>query len=162
MSIFHDRTSLGRQCKDEKLVFAHVILEARNGAEGYVRMKRVSDRHIGRKEDEKRTLERPKGLAEREWSPLSILRASQSVHIVLQAVEKMCTSGHVYAPGLIVCSPTVSRHNTVGYRNVYTPCLQSTLGTSAQTSSGVVADYGDTRHASNPEARDIEHAAREG
>lgn len=62
--------------ENKKLVFAQVILEVRNSAEGYVRMKRVSDGHIGGKENEKYTLERPKGLAKREWSPLSILWAS--------------------------------------------------------------------------------------
>jgi len=77
---------------------------------------------IREKEDEKRT-ERPEGLEKRDSLPLRTLRASQSVHIVLQAVKKMgYASGHVYASGLIVCSSTVSCHNTIGYSSIYTPC----------------------------------------
>lgn len=71
-------------------------------------------------------------------------------------------SGRVYASGLIVRSPTVSYHNTIGYSSVYTPRLQSTLETSTQTSWSAAVDYGDTRRVSNPEARDIEHTAGEG
>lgn len=99
----------------------------------------------------------------RENSLPRTLRASQNVHIVLQAVKKMgYTSGCVYASGLIVLSPTVLCHNTIGYSSVYIPRLQSMLETSTQTSWSAVVDYGDARRVSNPEARDIEHTAGEG
>lgn len=87
---------------------------------------------------------------------------TECTHCV-QAVGKMvCAKAAVYTRhglSLYAHPQHAAAQCSVGYSNVYTPRLQSTLETSTQTSSGRSGRLQhDARHVSSPEARarDIE------